>query len=546
MKRISLILLSLVMVLSVMVMPAAAETTAVPTPDKNSIHEIQAYWWNEWNYKWPGYDAGDSAINDANRAPAKEYPTASSLNLGSTDVVDIQVATVADLVAIQTAVNSGNTLEGKVFHQTADLDLEAAEIENWMPIGYKTATASYSFNGRYNGWGYKISNLTIYAEYLDVADVLTVGLFGYATPKVDFAGGDGAQFSWIVIENPMIKGNVYKEPGNYVTGALCAEGGSYRACNVTGDNASFVRGSCLVGGLVGKTGEQAWQIQNSGVQVLAESNWTTAGGVIGLGGWVTRALNAGNVSSLENGQSSMGGIVGERASQIEYSINLGNITTWANYAGGTVGGICGVIWGNNYGSNNVNYGTVQSTAGSPTTRIGSIYGAARTPATGTYENLLNFGVAKQASGVLMGLIGVYEDGASASNVNWETCIDHGMTNMLKVRYQTNAENSVRLSVATDSLDYETVVFEITYQGVTKEVDCRKVCESILAADATLTAADLTGSDIAKYIVTFNLINIPENATFTVAAKIITPEDYPHAQQYYLWHHSAPVTIEMGA
>ena len=88
-----------------------------------------------------------------------------------------EITSTADLIALATQVNDGNTFSGKTFIQTADLDLGGIQDENgvwsgqqWTPIGI----SGKPFSGTYDGNGYVISNLKI-----DAPTTSYVGLFGY-------------------------------------------------------------------------------------------------------------------------------------------------------------------------------------------------------------------------------------------------------------------------------------------------------------------------------------------------------------------------------
>ena len=76
------------------------------------------------------------------------------------------------LAALAEQSRRGETFAGLCFRQTADIDL--SEFACWTPIG---ANNDNRFQGRYDGNGYTISNLTIAYNY--TTSTLDAGLFGY-------------------------------------------------------------------------------------------------------------------------------------------------------------------------------------------------------------------------------------------------------------------------------------------------------------------------------------------------------------------------------
>ena len=129
----------------------------------------------------------------------------------------IQIATVADLQALATRVNSSNNnTAGNTYELTADLDLTGV---NWTPIGNVAAAGSQTFHGTFDGKGHKISNLTCTDE---TANHSCAALFGavysgtiqnltledvninshhYAAAIVAYNGGE-----WVAVKNCHVKG----------------------------------------------------------------------------------------------------------------------------------------------------------------------------------------------------------------------------------------------------------------------------------------------------------------------------------------------------
>ena len=69
-----------------------------------------------------------------------------------------EIATLADLQELQTAVNSGTSYSGSYFLQTADIDMTSAG--NWQGIGTYSPSTNV-FSGSYDGDGYCFTNLTM-------------------------------------------------------------------------------------------------------------------------------------------------------------------------------------------------------------------------------------------------------------------------------------------------------------------------------------------------------------------------------------------------
>lgn len=89
------------------------------------------------------------------------------------------ITSTADLIALATQVNEGNSFSGIKFIQTADLDLGGIQNADgtwsgtqWTPIGNSTT----KFAGQYDGDGFVINNL-----YYSDSSAQNVGLFGYVS-----------------------------------------------------------------------------------------------------------------------------------------------------------------------------------------------------------------------------------------------------------------------------------------------------------------------------------------------------------------------------
>ena len=90
--------------------------------------------------------------------------------------------------------------------------------------------------------------------------------------------------------------------------------------------------------------------------------------------------------------------------------------------------------------------------------------------------------------------------------------------------QTNADGSqIRFVACVDSLNYKEVGFVITNAN-NKEQTTTKISKtvynSIVAGGKKLTAADITGDEDMKYILTYTVKNLPENAAFEVISFVV--------------------------
>ena len=90
--------------------------------------------------------------------------------------------------------------------------------------------------------------------------------------------------------------------------------------------------------------------------------------------------------------------------------------------------------------------------------------------------------------------------------------------------QTNADGSqIRFITCVDSLNYKEVGFVITNAN-NKEQTTTKISKtvynSIVAGGKKLTAADITGDENMKYILTYTVKNLPEDAAFEVTSFVV--------------------------
>jgi len=165
------------------------------------------------------------------------------------------VETAADLYAIATSINAGNTTY-KYAHIRLYADINLSAYGNWPSIGN---SATHNFGGAFDGNGHIIAGLTINDSTRDNA-----GLFGFIT---------GGTVKNLGLEGVNITARDY-------TGGLAAHATAVTvtACYVTGT----VKGAGYTGGMIGELTHSSSVVQNcySKVNVTAGS-----GQVGGLMGW---------------------------------------------------------------------------------------------------------------------------------------------------------------------------------------------------------------------------------------------------------------------
>ena len=197
---------------------------------------------------------------------------------------DVTITTVDELKALRDAVNSGTSYVGENIYLKADLDLNN---ETWTPIG----NATNPFKGNFEGWGHKISNLSVEGSN-DYA-----GLFGCI---------EGGSVRDVGVEGTNVSGGLY-------VGGICGylKSGEISSCysNIA------VLGTQYVGGLCGYSEgkiENCWHQGNVTANGASDVN---AGGLVGCvnGGTLQRCfvINTDITISDVNNNSYFGFIVGQ-------------------------------------------------------------------------------------------------------------------------------------------------------------------------------------------------------------------------------------------
>ena len=181
---------------------------------------------------------------------------------GLSDSTAYLISTPAQLARLAELVNSGDSISGKYFKLTADIDLSAYGSgfnggKGWIPIGSFTAP----FSGHFNGSSHTVSGLYINDSELEFAGLFGVIIGGGTVQNLNIevnitakhnvggiAGGIG-YFSGIT--NCSVNGAV--SGGVSVGGIAGHTGGSINNCYAAG----AVNGNDIVGGIAGSVGHNA-------------------------------------------------------------------------------------------------------------------------------------------------------------------------------------------------------------------------------------------------------------------------------------------------
>ncbi len=264
----------------------------------------------------------------------------------SSSTTSYTIETADQFAYLSNLVNDdGYTMSGMTFTLANDIDLSAHE---WVAIGYYPSdySSSFSFQGTFDGGGYKVSGL-----YINQLSSDYQGLFGsiYGATIKDVSvsgtvsgdenvGGVVGQAYYSSVTNCYNSGSV--SGSTYRLGGVVGTSHSTSVTNCY--NSGSVSGSSYVGGVVGlfsssySSYSSVTNCDNSG-SVSGRSY--DVGGVVGYSGtssgsvystYVTNCYNSGSVS----GNQSVGGVVGY--SQLHNHVT-GCIYDSSVYTGNAVG-----------------------------------------------------------------------------------------------------------------------------------------------------------------------------------------------------------------
>ena len=274
---------------------------------------------------------------------------------------DLQIKTEQELRSFASAVNGGESYEGRSVTLTDDITLTG----EWTPIGNgsrnsKTYTGN-SFKGIFDGGDYTISGLTITST---TADDAAIGLFGVVdggtvknlnledvsinVTNSDLAGAAiGMMLNGATADNITVSGAIVGNDGvGGIVGRLIIDGTISNCIN----NASVTSSYGGIGGIVGKAyyedgantstfasvtectnnGTVTAPMYIGGIAGLARANVTDCineGAIVGgtqTGGIVGQLIAAGTVSGNENkakvsGKNHLGGIIGDYSQSNAYT-----------------------------------------------------------------------------------------------------------------------------------------------------------------------------------------------------------------------------------
>lgn len=242
-----------------------------------------------------------------------------TLEGSGTEASPYLIKTADDLMQLAANCNAGTTATtashyaGKYFRQTADIDMSG--VENFYgiasaPLAQATATTKWSFQGIYDGAGFRIKNMKI--KGLVYKDDGTVNTSTSANGSRRYVGLFGVLGTNAVIKNVIIDAS----------------------CNVTAYSHT--------GGVAGymNTGTKVENCVNYGVVAGYDDAIGGVVGYMGSSGEISGCANYGEVISQDD---KAGGIVGEalasstKRSSISYCFNAGAVNGCGTYAGGISG-----------------------------------------------------------------------------------------------------------------------------------------------------------------------------------------------------------------
>ncbi len=288
-----------------------------------------------------------------------------------------QVSTPQQLNAVRNNLSAS-------YIQTNDIDL--SEYSNWIPIGIgyggsswlpgisNPNTESAPFNGKYDGNGFKISNLTI-----NSGDYDTVGLFGLCTEKSTIENISLVDVNINVdkiatdYEEQWNNGVIYSLTVGGIVGSCgtiinnCHVSGIIKAINC---NDAYVGGIAGMGRVRNSSNEAEIYVMSNRDARYKNSSTVCVGGIVGhsdsVNGLVYDNINYGKVTATAGNFLYCGGISGEYG-DIRHCVNYGeihgvttNYTSYSSFAGNcNVGGIVGATSSNNT-IHSANLGTVVS------------------------------------------------------------------------------------------------------------------------------------------------------------------------------------------
>lgn len=229
------------------------------------------------------------------------------------------ISQASDLTALASAVNGGNTYQGKFFKVTSDIDLSGM---NFTPIA-ATGSTTTTFMGTFDGNGKTISNLT----FLNTAaySYSYFGLFGRIS---------GATIKNLKLSNCSVTAN-----GKTDVGGLCGSAVAYSSINNVSVQGN-VRGQSLVGLVCGSISTSTIEGCVSSGKVESSNTYSAfyVGGICGEARSSSTIKKCCNLASVT--AKNAGGICGSLSEGNSYS-NLYDCSNSGIVTGNSAGGIVG-------------------------------------------------------------------------------------------------------------------------------------------------------------------------------------------------------------
>ncbi len=297
-------------------------------------------------------------------------------------------------------------------HYVLGNDIDASSAANWNdgagfnPIGDRVGNVP--FQGRFDGAGHTLSNLTIDTDKSDVGLFSFIGDEGRVEDliltDVDVRGASSvgalAGFNRGTIERVEVRNGQVRSLGS--AGGLVA--GNWGEIVESVASVS-VTGASYVGGLTGENGQDGSIVRSEANGDVVATGYGYAGGLAGynrLGGAIEESRATGDVE----GVNSIGGLVGENAwGTIRRSIAEGSVTA----TGDDVGGLVGYNSETSILSHSYAMGAVKGVS-----RVGGLVGSNY----GTIEQIYATGAVTGTS-ELGGLVGRNATGGTISNSYWD-------------------------------------------------------------------------------------------------------------------------------
>lgn len=254
---------------------------------------------------------------------------------------DLTIANEDQLRAFAEAVNSGKTINGKpaneaIVLQTADIEL----TKEWTPIGKNES--GYLFEGKYNGNGHIIKNMTIKEVPFSSRTTPGVGLFGLVKNAV---------LTGINLQNVTIDINTGDDRSGVFSGSIIgyAENSTISLCSADGKMIVKEGWPAInAGGIAGRCLRSTISRCRAKIEVMAtttKANKIAVGGIIGYNSYsftLSCEAQGSNITTEGGGgQVLIGGIAGENGGTIAFchagNSNLEARASYDTYVGGLVG-----------------------------------------------------------------------------------------------------------------------------------------------------------------------------------------------------------------